>query len=227
MKAIVALSGGMDSATVLRRVLSEFSCDSILAVSFEYGSKHGRYEEPCFHALCNYYNVRGIRLNLTNAFAQFKSSLLQHGDTIPEGHYEEESMRQTVVPARNLIFAAFLTGLAASYSATTIWLGVHAGDHFIYPDCRPSFIEFLRPTIVAATDHFIDIRTPFLHDTKIEILKWGIVHNVPYDKTRTCYKDQVIACGKCGSCQERLAAFAALGIDDPISYESREILLKK
>ena len=198
-------------------------------MGFTYGSKHNKYENAAAEKIAAFYQVPYELIDLTGVMKHFKSNLLQSGGEIPEGHYEAESMRQTVVPGRNMIFTSILAGLAASNDANEIWLGVHAGDHFIYPDCRPEFIVYMEKTIRLAIDApSLQIVTPFLTVTKKEILRRGLVctPKVPYHLTRTCYKDQPIACGKCGSCQERLAAWEANGRTDPIEYESRIILTK-
>jgi 7-cyano-7-deazaguanine synthase len=127
-----------------------------------------------------------------------------------------------VVPARNLIFASILAGYAESIDAGIISLGVHGGDHHVYPDCRPAFISSLNSTVMWATDCKVRVDAPFLYNSKAEILRIGLdlkKVTVPYHLTRTCYKDQVMSCGKCGSCVERLEAFAEVGMIDPIKYE--------
>lgn len=153
----------------------------------------------------------------------FKSDLLFSGGDIPEGHYNDESMQATVVPARNLIFASIIAGFAESVGAEIISLGVHGGDHHIYPDCRPEFISSLNTSVILATDKKVRVDAPFLYYTKAEIIEAGMgLKNieVPYHLTRTCYKDQELACGKCGSCVERLEAFKKLGLADPIRYDN-------
>ena len=142
------------------------------------------------------------------------------GGDIPEGHYEDVSMERTVVPGRNTIFCAILSGLAESEGFEEIWLGLHAGDHAIYPDCRPGFYTSMRKTLHEATDGKVDLQAPFLYVTKADILKRGMELKVPYEKTRTCYKNQAIACGRCGSCSERRMSFDSLGLKDPIAYET-------
>lgn len=223
--ALVSLSGGMDSATVLALAHRNHG-GSVEAVGFTYGSKHNLYENAAANALAKHYEVPFTLIDLSTIMRGFRSALLKSGEAIPEGHYEADTMRATVVPARNLIFASILTGIAASKNIGTIMLGVHAGDHHIYPDCRPSFIASLQDTVNEAVEERISITAPFLHVKKEDILKVGFVLNTPYHLTRTCYKDQPIACGMCGSCQERLEAFANLGKEDPIAYETRAILPK-
>jgi len=225
-KVVLALSGGMDSATLLGFLLSKGV--EVHCCNFQYGSKHNAYEFHTFSHVFHFYLINGFRdkidahiFNLVNTFKSFDSDLLQSGGAIPEGHYEAESMKQTVVPGRNLIFASIMTGLAQSIGADTIALGVHAGDHHIYPDCRKDFIHSLNITINFATEEKVSVYAPFLDMNKADILKIGynLTPQVPYQYTRTCYKNQSISCGKCGACQERLEAFKLLGKEDPIEYE--------
>jgi 7-cyano-7-deazaguanine synthase len=116
-----------------------------------------------------------------------------------------------------------MAGLAESVGAEKVALGVHSGDHFIYPDCRTEFIKALDTTIFLSSDRKVEITAPLANENKFSILQMGykLPIPVPYSLTRTCYKDQPISCGKCGSCNERLEAFEAMGIDDPIKYECR------
>lgn len=220
MKTIVSLSGGMDSATVLAKMRNDNH--TVLTVGFYYGSKHNIYELEAAEKLARYYGKPFQIINLGEAFLGFRSDLLLSGNKIPEGHYEEESMSATVVPARNMIFISILAGLAASLGIEFVVIGVHGGDHAIYPDCRPEFIDPMAAAVLAATDHRVALMTPFLDFSKKGILKWGLKHNVPYELTRTCYKDQPMACGKCGSCVERLSSFHINGKQDPINYVDRE-----
>ena len=217
MRAIVALSGGMDSATVLAEALSqERQCD---AVSFYYASKHNAFENEKARELARCYGVSFRIINIARIMDDFSSNLLMNGGEIPEGHYEEESMKATIVPCRNMIFASILAGLAESIGAKEVWLGIHAGDHAIYPDCRPEFFYAMADAVLRATDEKVTLMAPFLYGTKTDILRRGMILKVPYTLTRTCYKNQEIACGKCGSCQERLEAFKNIGRNDVIQYE--------
>ena len=225
IKDIICLSGGLDSTTVLAEVIEKRDDDTgVLAVSFNYGSKHNPYEIAAAHHIAEHYDVYHKILDLTPIFSHMQSNLLLSGGAIPEGHYEAESMRRTVVPGRNTIFASILLGIAQSVSAKRIWLGIHAGDHQIYADCRPRWAGYMRGAIDVASEQKVYLRTPFLLLTKKDIIKRGLALEVPYELTRTCYKSQEIACGRCGSCQERLTAFKDLNSTDPLPYESREIL---
>jgi 7-cyano-7-deazaguanine synthase len=225
LKAVVSLSGGVDSTTALAQALLEEG-RRVEAVAFTYGAKHNGYENEAAAALAHYYDVPLRFLDLFGVMRGFRSALLDADRAVQEGHYEEESMRQTVVPGRNLIFIAVLTGIAVSEDADEIWLGVHAGDHYIYPDCRPKFVHSAQYAVEDATDRKIALRTPYLHMDKAALLRVGLDLKVPYRLTRTCYQNQPVACGRCGACQERLAAFRACGQDDPIDYVTREALPK-
>lgn len=224
-KAIIGLSGGLDSSTLLGYLIeSEYE---VHVVNFQFGSKQNAYEEKAVEQILEYYSNHGHsipvhHINLEPAFKDFKSNLLKSGGEIPEGHYEADVMKLTIIPGRNLIFLSIMAGLAESIGAEVIGIGVHSGDHHIYPDCRPDFISAADYTIQTSTEGKVHIITPFLFDDKAGILSRGLNYKipVPYHLTRTCYKDQEFACAKCGSCDERLAAFKELGIDDPIIYEA-------
>jgi 7-cyano-7-deazaguanine synthase len=145
---------------------------------------------------------------------------MKKGGEIPEGHYESENMRKTVVPGRNLIMLSIMAGIAESEGASFVGIGVHSGDHHIYPDCRHEFIKSADTTIFLSSDRKVHIDAPFIGEDKASILEMGYSYNikVPYHLTRTCYKDQIHSCGKCGSCSERLEAFYLIGKEDPITY---------
>lgn len=229
MKAIVSLSGGMDSATLLGELHHSSGMEVALAVGFQYGSKHNTHELIAARDVAAVYQVPFKIIDVTAIFGNIKSNLLAGGGDLPKGHYEAESMRQTVVPGRNSIFIAVLTGIAESLGAKGVYVGVHAGDHYIYPDCRPNFINAMNYAMELASDHKVVVKAPFLYLNKEQILKRGLEFPtpVPYHLTRTCYSSWETACGVCGSCQERLSAFLANGIEDPIAYSSNRKLFPK
>lgn len=226
MKHVIGLSGGMDSATLLGYLLEQGS-EQVHCCSFYYGSKHGQWELEAARNVVGFYQSHNFpvlhhQIDISGAFNEFKSNLLLSGDEIPEGHYEHGSMTKTVVPGRNLILASIMAGLAESVGARIVALGVHSGDHHIYPDCRPNFITALYEVIRSSSDGKVTIQAPFLNLDKTEILKIGFTRvsvPVPYHLTRTCYKNQAPSCGRCGSCSERLEAFANIGMKDHIEYE--------
>ena len=216
-KVVLALSGGMDSTTVLAWLIENGYSPHV--VTFYYGSKHNPYELDCADKIINHYKVSRNHFDLSYIFRTFTSDLLCHGGDIPEGHYTDETMSATVVPGRNIIFLSILAGLAWSVEASHIAIGIHQGDHAIYADCRESFFMAMDTAIQQGTDGKVTIMAPFISGDKESILRWGYEHEVPYHLTRTCYKDQPIACSKCGSCRERLEAFEKIGRKDPVNYE--------
>lgn len=217
---VMALSGGMDSTTMLAKFIEDGL--SVLCVNFQYGSKHNAMEAKAFDAVVKYYNVPTITVDMTTTFANMKSNLLLSGDAIPEGHYAASNMSKTVVPGRNSIFATVMMGIAESIGAQYIALGVHQGDHQIYLDCRAEYVDALDVLVRIATEHKIQVIAPFINTDKTGICRVGTKLKVPYELTRTCYTENEVACGKCGSCCERLTAFADNGIEDPAEYSDRE-----
>lgn len=218
MKVVMALSGGMDSTTMLGLLLSQGH--EVECLFFTYGSKHNKYEALAAQKVAAYYRVpcHGA-IDLAPITKTFKSDLLLSGGNIPEGHYSDASMAATVVPARNLIFLSILAGHAWSVGAEHIAIGIHQGDHAIYADCRKEFYKAMDSAIYLGTDRRVDIIAPLIDLDKTGILEIGLPISVPYHLTRTCYKDQENSCGKCGSCVERLEAFVNVRSIDPIKYE--------
>ena len=215
---VMALSGGMDSTTVLGYLLAEGL--SVDCIGFTYGAKHNKYENVAATNVADHYNVKFQIIDLSNVMALFESNLLKTGGDIPEGHYADETMSQTVVPGRNIIFLSILAGRAWTVGAEQIAIGIHQGDHAIYPDCRKVFFDAMNLAIHLGTDEKVEIIAPFLDGNKTTIIKHGLSIGVPYGLTRTCYKDQQLPCGKCGACVERLEAFANNNIEDPVTYEA-------
>jgi len=138
---------------------------------------------------------------------------------VPEGHYEEESMKQTVVPNRNMILLSMAIGYAVSLEAEKVYYGAHSGDHAIYPDCRPEFVQKMNDVSAIANYQPVEIYSPYLQVSKIDILTDGLKMGLDYSLTWTCYNGREKACGKCGACQERLEAFEKNGCTDPLAYE--------
>jgi 7-cyano-7-deazaguanine synthase len=218
---VMGLSGGMDSATVLGFYANK-DC-KIYPLFFNYGSKHNKYEMKSAQKLAEYFQTESLRIVELDFIGKlFKSNLLLEQGEIPEGHYEADNMSLTVVPGRNSIFISIMAGYAESVGANIIAVGTHMGDHRIYPDCRPAFISSINTMIQLSSEEKVHIKTPIQHLDKTGILKMGYdlyPKPVPYEYTRTCYKDQELSCGKCGSCTERLEAFTNIGKEDPIKYQ--------
>lgn len=216
-RAIVSLSGGLDSTVAMALTMEKgYECRSF---AFCYGSKHNPYENEAAVKIARYYGITHQLIDISSIMSLFKSSLLKTGGDIPEGHYAAENMRSTVVPCRNIIFASILSGIADSLGFDMVVLGVHSSDSFIYPDCRKGTNLSLNNTILQATETRVKISTPLIDFTKTEVVREGIRLKVPFELTRSCYKDQPIACGKCGTCVERLEAFENNGMKDPIPYQ--------
>ena len=222
MKAIVLFSGGMDSTTLLAQALQQHN--EVIALSVLYGSKHNEVESEAAENICDYYDVQRIKLNLDFNAWGFKSNLLTSGGDIPEGHYADESMSSTVVPFRNGILLSIATGIAESIDASVVYYGAHGGDHPIYPDCRPEFVQAMREAITTGTDGKITLDAPFSNIEKTAIARLGNDLQVPFDKTWSCYQPVAtgggyVHCGRCGTCVERIEAFTAAGVTDPTSYQ--------
>lgn len=202
-KAILILSGGMDSTTLLYRLLKEGH--EVLCLSFNYGQRHKK-ELQYAKRICKNLNVKHKTINISNLIGLLKGSSLTDNIDVPEGHYQEESMKSTVVPNRNMIMLAIAGAYAVSQKAELLAIGVHAGDHAIYPDCRPEFIETFQRALIAGNYTPVTLYTPYLTLTKGDIAKEGKILGVNYALTWTCYKGEETPCGKCGACMERAEA---------------------
>ena len=215
--ALVVCSGGVDSVTAIYWAKTRY--ERVEAVTFDYGANHNKRERACLMAVCAKENVKVTVIKLPLG-KYFKSSLLSGADKIPEGHYAADNMKSTVVPFRNGIMLSVAAGLAESNGLDTIILGNHAGDHTIYPDCRPEFIDGMTEAIKAGTWKHIKVVSPFCRKTKADIVKVGAKLGVPYELTYSCYKGGKRHCGKCGTCVERKEAFQLAKVKDPTVYES-------
>ena len=214
--SVIVVSGGMDSVTLLYDKKEEIA----LAVTFDYGSKHNAREIAWAKVHCGRLGIRHIVIKLDFMQKYFTSSLLEGGDEIPEGHYADENMKSTVVPFRNGIMLSVAAGIAESNGLKKILIANHGGDHTIYPDCRPEFIEAMDRAIANGTYEDVRIDAPYTNITKADIAKIGKRLGIDYSETWSCYKGGERHCGKCGTCIERKEAMALAGIDDRTEYES-------
>lgn len=215
--SLIILSGGMDSAVLLADTLAG-GC-TVSAISFDYGSKHNGRELPMAAALCETFGVEHRLVELPFVNELFRSTLLQSGGDVPDGMYDEPSMKDTVVPFRNGIMLAIGAGYAESIGAEEVLIASHSGDHFIYPDCRPDFNSAFTEAVQLGTDRKITIRFPYSDIDKREIGDKGRRLGLDFRRTWTCYKGGEIHCGTCGACQERKYALRADEGLDPTRYE--------
>jgi 7-cyano-7-deazaguanine synthase len=214
--SIVLLSGGMDSVTALYHA---YECGSVsVAVSFDYGSKHNAKELPMARWHCERLGLRHEIVNLDFFTTLFQSHLLRGGADIPDGHYAEEMMKQTVVPFRNGIMLAIAAGIAENAGAGRLVIAAHAGDHAIYPDCRESFMQGMAAAVREGTYAQVEIDRPFIAMDKAAIAKRGQELGIDFRQTWSCYKGGDIHCGTCGTCVERREAFLLAGMTDPTAY---------
>jgi 7-cyano-7-deazaguanine synthase len=213
--SILILSGGMDSTTLLYDYQERIA----MAISFDYGSNHNAREIPFAQLHCERLGIRHITIPLDFMATYFRSSLLEGADAIPEGNYDDENMKSTVVPFRNGIMLAIATGMAESNGLQYVMMANHGGDHTIYPDCRPDFVEAFDAAAHAGTFNGVRLLSPYCNMTKGEIAKKGKELGIDYAETWSCYKGGERHCGRCGTCVERKEALAEAGIADPTEYE--------
>jgi 7-cyano-7-deazaguanine synthase len=216
MKVIVLCSGGMDSVVALHWARREHEVAA--AVSFDYGAKHNARELPMAAAQAALIGARHAVIPLRFMDELFESTLLSSGGEIPEGHYEAENMKQTVVPFRNAIMLSVATGLAESTGAEGLVIAAHGGDHAIYPDCREDFMQAMGDAMRLGTYAGVRLLRPFIAMKKGQIAAEGARMGVDFARTWSCYKGGAAHCGRCGTCVERREAFIAAGVPDPTVY---------
>ena len=212
--SILIYSGGMDSTTLLY----EYQERIAIAVSFDYGSNHNAKEIKCAEIHCDRLGITHMVIPLDFIRRYFRSSLLDGAEAIPEGSYDDENMRSTVVPFRNGIMLAVAVGMAESNGLQYVMMANHAGDHTIYPDCRPAFVDAFDRAAEAGTYNGVRLLSPYVNMTKGELAKRGSQLGIDYAETWSCYKGEEKHCGRCGTCVERREALAEAGIDDPTEY---------
>lgn len=215
-KVVVIYSGGMDSFTVLHRALRDGY--EVYPLSFNYGQRHAR-ELLVAEEICTSLSLSHKVVDIRAINSLLAGSSLTDDIDIPEGHYAADNMKSTVVPNRNMILLSLAIGYAVSIGARKVMYGAHSGDHTIYPDCRPEFVEKMNDVAQIANFESVQVVSPYLYKNKIDILADGLRMGLDYSKTWTCYNGRELSCGKCGSCQERLEAFQLNGVKDPLDYE--------
>lgn len=213
-ESVIILSGGMDSVTMLY----EYKDNIGMAVTFDYGSNHAKREIYYAKYHCKKLGIKHVILKLAFIKKYFCSSLLSGAENVPEGHYQSENMKSTVVPFRNGIMLSIAAGIAESNGYKKIMIANHAGDHAIYPDCRGKFIDAMNGAIRNGTYEGIEIYAPYTNITKAGIATIGKKLGIDYTKTWSCYKGGKYHCGKCGTCIERIEAMEFAGINDKTKY---------
>ncbi|MBQ8655931.1 MAG: 7-cyano-7-deazaguanine synthase QueC [Prevotella sp.] len=216
--SLLILSGGLDSTTLLYDEQDRIA----LAVSFDYGSNHNAREIPFAQLHCQRLGIRHIVIPLPFMARYFKSSLLEGSDAIPDGHYAEGNMQSTVVPFRNGIMLSIAVGIAESNGLTRVMMANHGGDHSVYPDCTPQFVNAFSQAAQAGTYVHVELHAPYTNLTKADIARRGKALGIDYSETWSCYRGGTHHCGRCATCTERREALAEAGITDTTEYENEE-----
>lgn len=213
--SVIIVSGGMDSVTMLYEYRERIA----LALSFDYGSNHNKRELPFARLHCQRLGIRHMTIGLDFMGQYFHSSLLEGADAVPEGNYDEENMKSTVVPFRNGIMLSIAIGMAENYGLKFVMMANHSGDHAIYPDCRPEFVSAMSAAAAAGTYAGVRLLAPYTNISKTDIARHGKRLGIDYSETWSCYKGGEHHCGRCGTCRERREALREAGIDDTTIYD--------
>jgi len=216
-KAVILASGGVDSTTLLYDIKKQGY--EVYALSVNYNQKHSQ-ELTCIQKTCKKLKIPHKIIDLSVIGKQLlgRSALTSKSIKIPVGDYKKSNMKLTVVPNRNMILLSLAAGYAITIGARKVFYGAHAGDHAIYPDCRKVFVQALKRAILLADWKPVELEAPYLNLSKSGIVKRGIRLRVDYSLTWSCYKGGKKACGKCGTCRERLTAFKKAKMIDPVKY---------
>ena len=217
MKAVVLFSGGLDSTVLTYHLLHENA--ELKLLSIDYGQRHQKELSASTQI--------AVSLGLPHTILKLPmlaellggSALTDTSISLPEGHYAEESMKATVVPNRNMILLSLAAGHAISLQFNTVAYAAHAGDHTIYPDCRPEFAEAMEKALGLADWEDLRLYRPFVDKTKADLVKLGAELGTPLEMTWSCYAGMDKHCGKCGTCVERKEAFELVGLSDPTQYK--------
>ena len=214
--SVIIYSGGLDSTTLLYEERERVA----LAVTFDYGSNHAAREIACAKHHCALLGIEHLVIELGFMSRYFQSSLLSGAADIPDGNYDEANMKSTVVPFRNGIMLSIACGLAESRGLKRVLIANHGGDHAIYPDCRPTFVDAMNAAMQAGTYEGVQLAAPYTNISKADIVRRGAQLGIDYGATYSCYRGGEHHCGTCGTCTERREAFREAGIPDPTKYNS-------
>lgn len=215
---VVAFSGGLDSSVLLKE--ATLTGADVVAFSVNYGQRHEKELEAA-KQIAKLYRVDHFTMPMsTFGMVLPGSALTDRNVKVPEGHYADPTMKKTVVPCRNLIFAALAGAICAAQGGGEVWLGAHAGDRAIYPDCRPDFISAAHSAVKLSTEGRVSVRAPYIDITKADIVRQGHGWGIPFGLTWSCYEGNEFHCGVCGTCVERREAFELAGVEDPTQYQN-------
>jgi len=224
MKAMVLLSGGIDSATCLGMAIERYGTENVIALSIFYGQKHEK-EIQASEKVAEYYGIEQLKLDLTKIFQYSDCSLLQHSNQeIPEETYAEQLKKtdgkpvSTYVPFRNGLFLSSAASLALSKDCSVLYYGAHSDDAAgnAYPDCSSAFHNAISEAIYIGSGNRLKVEAPFVNMTKAEVVKKGLELKVPYELTWSCYEGREKPCMVCGTCIDRAEAFRINGMEDPL-----------
>ncbi|VVB70887.1 7-cyano-7-deazaguanine synthase [uncultured archaeon] len=217
MKAVLILSGGVDSTTLLYKMQDDGH--EVYALTFNYAQRHKK-EIDCARKIAEKLGIPHRVVDLSNLAALLGDSALLGGKDVPSCHYTEDAAKQTVVPNRNMIMLSIAAGYAEAHEVPAVYYAAHKNDSTIYPDCRAEFVEALKPAIRLATAwHPVELQAPFVDLTKAEIVKMGLELGVPFEMTWSCYQGRDLPCRSCPTCIEREEAFRLNGCMDPLLEE--------
>jgi 7-cyano-7-deazaguanine synthase len=213
---LCVISGGLDSTVLAYKLEREFALDF---VSFDYGQRHGQRELWYAGLTAERMGVTHDIVKIPDLGAFLPSALTDQEVSVPHGHYASEQMRSTVVPNRNAIMLSIAAAIAAGREIPLVSFAAHSGDHYIYPDCRPEFVDRFNRMLLSALEGSVAVIAPFLNQSKTDIVVEGAILSVPFASTWSCYEGGEYHCGKCGTCYERREAFQQAGVEDPTIYE--------
>lgn len=215
MRIVLIHSGGLDSTVLLYKLRADGH--EVRCLGVDYGQRHRR-ELDAGQAICHDLGVEYRLADLKGLRPLLAGSALTDDVPVPDGHYTDDTMKSTIVPNRNMIMLSAAIGWAVSLKYDAVAYAAHAGDHTIYPDCRPSFVEAVRNAARLCDWRPIELLTPFVAQTKADIVRIGAGLGVPFERTWSCYKGGQVHCGTCGTCVERREAFQKAGVADPTVY---------
>ena len=216
-RAVVILSGGVDSTTLLYDVLNQGY--QVYPITFHYGQRHLK-EVGYAHETCKKLGLPFKLVEIEALEDLAPSALTREYIDVPKVGYDKESMKDTVVPNRNMVFISLATTYAIGLDASYVFMGAHGGDHALYPDCTPNFMQLMERAVMLCDYTAVSLKTPYIYWNKVDIIKKGIKLGVDYFLTWSCYEGGNLACGQCGTCVERKEAFRLSGVEDPIKYGS-------